>query len=93
MDTSPATTSRFGIIMLAIYKKLHAHEAVEEEHAKCTKEERNGAADPVAAIAAVGVRPAAASVGREIGPGEGVCEEGGGVEEVSAKGGHEQEGG
>lgn len=85
--------SRFGIIMLAIHKKLHAHEAVEEEHAKRAKKERDGAADPVDAIAAVGVGPASASVGRKIGPGERVCEEGGGIEEVSAKGGREQEGG
>ena len=77
--------------MLAIHEKLHAHEAVEEEHAKRAKEKRNRAADPVDPIAAVDVGPAAASVGRKIGPGEGVCEEGGGVEEVSAKGGHEQE--
>lgn len=93
MNTSPMTTSRFGIIMLAIHKKLHAHEAVKEEDAKCAKEKRDGAADPVDAIAAVGVGPASASVGREIGPGERVCEEGGGIEEVSAKGRREQEGG
>ena len=77
--------------MLAIHEKLHAHEAVEEEHAKRAKKERDGAADPVDAIAAVGVGPASASVGRKIGPGEGVREKGDGVEEVSAEGGHEQE--
>ena len=77
--------------MLAIHKKLHTHEAVEEEHAKRAKEERNRTADPVDPIAAVDVGPAAASIGRETGPGERVREEGGGVEKVSAKCGHEQE--
>ena len=93
MDTSPALTSRFRIIMLAIHKKLHAHEAIEEEHAERTQEERDRATNPVKTIAAMGVSPAAAAVGREIGPGERVCEEGGGVKQVSAEGGHEEEGG
>lgn len=74
----------------AVHEELHTHVPVHTQDAESTKEEWYSTAYPFQAIVPIRISPATASVGREIGPGVGVCHDGCGVEEVSAEGGCEE---
>lgn len=74
----------------AVHEELQAHAAVEKEDAKGAEEERDGEAHPFQAVVAVCACPSAASPRGGVVPCVRVGCERGGVEEVTAEGGHEE---
>ena len=71
-------------------KKLHTHRRIHDQHPRRPKPKRQRARDPLRAPTALLPNPAAAFPRREVGPGAGIRQQRGGVEQVAEKRGGEE---